>query len=774
MQPSDEFTNTSIQAFLEAYPDAIAIHREGTLLYVNRAGLNLVDATSPEEVVWRNVLEFVHPDSRDAVIRRMQESASGQQGDLLGEQFITLKGVPLEVEVVSLPIDLQRGRATQLIIRDVTEIRRVEAENRRLELEAATAMRGHRFTQEALDLAESAAGLGIWDWAVGSNDLRWTKGLEPLHGMAPGTFNGTFDHFLEAVYEEDRAPLLATIQDTLSDGEEFEARFRIPEGSRFRWILGKGRAFRDEAGNPTRMVGIGLDITERTSVEIALAESENLFRLVTSLLPANVAYIDRDERFQFANETYRTWYGIDPATIVGRTAEEFMGPAYSLLAPSLRQALAGEASELEVIMPELNGRTHIHARFVPDFGPDGKVHGVVGLFSDITAQKEASDALAAKGRCEQLLNAIGATLQGETDATGVAHAAASLLVEEFAAAAAIDHVSAGIGERLAFEIRSDSSFEPEELPLPAPESVPTGAPVLQSLELELRSGTSLTARRLWVPLPDNCTVVLTVLDPRRHFSPDEDELLLEIGERLRGAFERAALFDRLQLALAARDDFIGFTTHELKTPLTVMLGFADILSRRAAELPPEEVSEMAATLLREARRLEGIVENMLHLARAERGSEDEPTLLHRVAETVFGARNWLSNERPKRLTVEGAPGMVLAPTGWVEHLVDNLLSNAEKYSEDFAPIDVEVFGDPRSVTLRVLDRGRGITDEQAETLFEPFFRANPTEPGVPGIGLGLTVCRKLVDRLGGQIWLRPREGGGTEAGFCLPVVSTLE
>jgi signal transduction histidine kinase len=71
----------------------------------------------------------------------------------------------------------------------------------------------------------------------------------------------------------------------------------------------------------------------------------------------------------------------------------------------------------------------------------------------------------------------------------------------------------------------------------------------------------------------------------------------------------------------------------------------------------------------------------------------------------------------------------------------------------------------------VLDRGRGISEEQAADLFEPFFRANPQEPGVPGIGLGLTVCRKLIGRLGGEIWLRSREGGGAEAGFSLPLAA---
>jgi signal transduction histidine kinase len=221
--------------------------------------------------------------------------------------------------------------------------------------------------------------------------------------------------------------------------------------------------------------------------------------------------------------------------------------------------------------------------------------------------------------------------------------------------------------------------------------------------------------------------------------------------------------------LAAREDFIGFTTHELKTPLTVILGFADVLSRRANELPSSTVAEVAELLLQEARRLEEIVENMLLLARSERGPADEPVLLHRIAETVLKNRHWRLPTRERQLLVVGTPGLVSAPTGWTDQVIENLVSNAEKYGDPESPIEVEIRDEGIAVSLTVRDRGRGITADEEKQLFEPFFRANPLEPGVPGIGLGLTVCRKLIGRLGGEIWLRPREGGGAEAGFRLPL-----
>ena len=204
-----------------------------------------------------------------------------------------------------------------------------------------------------------------------------------------------------------------------------------------------------------------------------------------------------------------------------------------------------------------------------------------------------------------------------------------------------------------------------------------------------------------------------------------------------------------------------------------MLGFADVLSRRASELESATIVEISGLLYREARRLEEIVENMLLLARAERGTSDEPVLPHRIVQTLLRSRRWRQPGRSTEVRIIGSPGLILAPPGWLEQVVENLVSNAEKYSEPETPIEVEVREEPESVRLTVMDRGRGVSEDEVVTLFEPFFRANPLEPGVPGIGLGLTVCRKLVARLGGQIWLRPRPGGGTEAGLRLPVSESI-
>src|SRR5688572_23856271 len=127
------------------------------------------------------------------------------------------------------------------------------------------------FTADAIALAERAAGLGVWEWRVATGNLRWTPGLEPLHGLTPGQFEGTFEHFIGLIYADDRPRVMDDIQAALGSGPpEFETEFRVlyPDGS-IHWVLGKGMVFRDATGAPERMVGIGLDVTDRHRREVA-------------------------------------------------------------------------------------------------------------------------------------------------------------------------------------------------------------------------------------------------------------------------------------------------------------------------------------------------------------------------------------------------------------------------------------------------------------------------------------------------------------------------
>ena len=133
-----------------------------------------------------------------------------------------------------------------------------------------------------------------------------------------------------------------------------------------------------------------------------------------------------------------------------------------------------------------------------------------------------------------------------------------------------------------------------------------------------------------------------------------------------------------------------------------------------------------------------------------------------------------TNRRPGRkvnLRVEEDVSPALAESSYVQQVISNLLSNADKYADADSEIDVECGREDGMVTVRVLDRGPGVPPGEIDHIFESFFRSKSTARQASGKGLGLTVCKRLIEAMTGHIWAKPRPGGGLEVGFALPAAT---
>lgn len=219
-----------------------------------------------------------------------------------------------------------------------------------------------------------------------------------------------------------------------------------------------------------------------------------------------------------------------------------------------------------------------------------------------------------------------------------------------------------------------------------------------------------------------------------------------------------------------RDAFIEVLSHELRTPMTTIIGGAELLER--GHLTPDRVLDVAHDVREEAERMIRLIEDLLVLSRAERGSleiSDEPVLIQRVVERV--TRD--IQRRQPSLAIDIALAADLAPVRgeltYVEQVLRNLVGNAAKYGPAGGPIRIEGALVDGYVEIRVLDVGPGIGDDDLERVFELFYRSRETASRVSGAGIGLFVCRQLVELMGGRIWCRPRPEGGSEFGFTLPL-----
>jgi K+-sensing histidine kinase KdpD len=130
--------------------------------------------------------------------------------------------------------------------------------------------------------------------------------------------------------------------------------------------------------------------------------------------------------------------------------------------------------------------------------------------------------------------------------------------------------------------------------------------------------------------------------------------------------------------------------------------------------------------------------------------------------------------RPVEVRLDRGLPLVMAEPTYVRQVLHNLITNADKYSPSGLPIDVEGQANGDDVEVRVLDRGPGVAPEEIEQIFGSFYRSEKTARSAGGKGLGLTVCRRLVEAMGGSVWARPRDGGGLEVGFSLPLAQEPE
>jgi signal transduction histidine kinase len=223
--------------------------------------------------------------------------------------------------------------------------------------------------------------------------------------------------------------------------------------------------------------------------------------------------------------------------------------------------------------------------------------------------------------------------------------------------------------------------------------------------------------------------------------------------------------EALREALRQKDEVVSIVAHDFRSPLTVIQGYADALLTRVADA---DSREMLNVMMAQARRLADLAADTLTLSRIESGtlplvreSVRIDDLVHAVADArAEGGRRVVVEGDGGPLTVEGDPTRL-------QQVVDNLIENAIKYAPGDHPVKVAVEREPEGVRISVSDRGPGIPPGEVPMLFQKFSRL-PGSRGVQGTGLGLFICRSIVEAHGGRIWVESEPGRGTTFHVLLP------
>jgi two-component system sensor histidine kinase KdpD len=268
-------------------------------------------------------------------------------------------------------------------------------------------------------------------------------------------------------------------------------------------------------------------------------------------------------------------------------------------------------------------------------------------------------------------------------------------------------------------------------------------------------------------------------DGRREYTPHDLRALTVCAEHAAIAISNARLYELEKESAASladldqkRRDFLATMTHDMKTPLTSILGYIKLL-RGAHDLSPEKVERFTEVVERQGRRLLSMIEQIIVATRLEEAaptlSRQALDLRHIVEEEVAAFRGVLGGRDIKVRIPDDVPTAYGDPSA-VEHIVANLLDNAVKYSPDGAGIQVEVEPAPGEVRVSITDSGPGIPEEDLTRIFERYHRATESEVG-GSVGLGLFIVRNLTQAHGGRVWAENAPSGGARITFTLPLRS---
>ena len=233
----------------------------------------------------------------------------------------------------------------------------------------------------------------------------------------------------------------------------------------------------------------------------------------------------------------------------------------------------------------------------------------------------------------------------------------------------------------------------------------------------------------------------------------------------------------LQEANATKSRFLSTVSHELKTPLTIISGFVDLMIDDADRFT-EEHGETLSIIRKNATQLGLLINDVLDISRIDAGNfRVEPTVFRineLVSELEKGFELLLARKNQKLVTsVPDHTIWIEADRNRVSQLITNLLSNAHKYSGTGCEIRLSVAIEDENMTVLIKDEGIEISAEEQEQLFTAFFRAdNEATREAGGTGLGLVVAKSIAVLHGGDLWLNSVENQGTTVGFKLPVVTS--
>lgn len=737
--------NALLRTVIDENPDIILMKDwEGKFLLANRALARLY-GTTPDQLIGKDDGDF-NPNAEQVAfyLQNVQQVMLQNQRQVVMETSTdTVTGQTIHYQSTKIPLTGPDGRRQILVIAsDVSELKKTQ---QKLE-------ESERRLRYVLD----ATGEGIWDWDIPSGIVTHNQRWCQVTGLDDNFLQHPLRVFADLLHPDDKDQVMARVQACLAGESPYQSEHRLRlQDQRVIWVLDRGNVVeRDADGQPVRMVGSLVDISERKSAELQAEKSTKLLQEAVQTLAQGFTIFDEQDRLFLCNESYKRMY---------ETSRDLIVPGNTFEAIVRQGAERGQYPEATAdvdawVRQRVQAHQHASGEMIEQQLDDGRwllimeartpSGFIVGNRLDITARKLAEEQVREHSAELDTIFALSPDGFVSFDAThrvrAVSPAFTSLTGLTKAQVMGLDEAT--FSQVLAAHCLPTATF-----------------PGMAALRAAMQADDKEASRPV-KDLPTFTTSSQRVLTAALKASP------------MRSVSQVLYLHDITHEAEIERmkSEFLSTAAHELRTPMASIYGFAELLLKQ--ELNAADRHEFLSIIFKQADLMSSILNELLDLARIEarRGKDFVLEVLsaqNLVQQVVDSFKLPAGRTRPS-IDAPAHALRVHADAKKASQALLNVLSNAYKYSS--APgavsISLAMLGD--RVAIRIRDQGIGMTPAQAARVGERFFRAD-TSGKVPGTGLGMSIVKEIMSLHQGEVAVSSEPGAGTTVTLVFPSFSPL-
>ncbi|WP_419700044.1 PAS domain S-box protein [Mucilaginibacter sp. NFX135] len=651
-------------------------------------------------------------------------------------------------------------------------------------------------SEARLRMAIASANLGTWDYKPLTGELTWSDECKHLYGLPPEA-EIDFELFTEHIYPADRDALECAMKkamDPLGD-HSYDMTYRIirfdkPE---IRWLRAQGKVYFNKLQEPERFIGT---IVDQTEAKLAEEKSAKLTAIVESSDDAIIS--------KTLEGIITSW---NPAAehLLGYTEKDVIGKHITMLIPEDR--LEEEDLILERIRNNKKVEHYVTFRVTkagleipvsisvsPIRDNTGRVIGAAKIIRNNAHQKETEARLLRYAENLEVLNALGKIISERMDVSEilqkVTDATTRLIGAAFGAFFYNDESEAGESYMLfALSGAPREAFERFGIPRNTAVFHPTftGEAIVRADDITkdpryghnspffgMPEGHLQVVSYLAVPVISKSGTVIGGLfyghPEAAKFTREHEQLVSGVATQAAIALDNTKLYEEIRKLNDKKEEFIGLASHELKTPVTSLSGYLQILNRTLPDTDRNKPFLQKALL--QVKKLSELISDLLDVSKIETGQLPLSFSNFNITQIVQETIELIQYSTKTHQIILQQPEqeiIISADKQRIEQVIVNLLSNAIKYSPNEKLVNVAIAVTPDKVRVSVEDYGMGIQKEHQERIFSRFYRVEELASHISGLGIGLYISKEIISRHHGKLWLNSEPEKGSTFFFEIPL-----